>query len=170
MLVKAIGRTGSMALCLWRCKTKGRRARTLSPASDLALPAEMSLDRKNAATNQLVAAIEMFLAGRYECAITLAGAAKGMTEGAGSLFTRMKSEVPEYLQSVVGRTETERVSHLNRLRDWLKHHKMPDEVTIERHDTEIMISRAITAIDPDPSMLTADQFRLLKVFYKLMGV
>jgi|RhiMetdeSRZDD1v2_1073273.scaffolds.fasta_scaffold503846_1 hypothetical protein len=50
MLVKAIGRTGSMALCLWRCKTKGRRARTLSPASDLALPAEMSLDRKNAAT------------------------------------------------------------------------------------------------------------------------
>jgi hypothetical protein len=39
-----------MARCLWRCETKGRRARTLSPASDLALPAEMSLDRKKAAT------------------------------------------------------------------------------------------------------------------------
>src|SRR5262245_41329981 len=113
MIIRAIGRTGSMALCLWRCKTKGRRARTLGRASDLALPTEMSLDRKSAATNQLVAAVEMFLAGRYDCAITLAGASEGMVEGAGPMFARMKSEVPEELQSVVGRTDKERISYWN---------------------------------------------------------
>src|SRR5262245_56402169 len=109
MLVKAISRTGSMALCLWRCKTKGRRARKLSPASDLALPTEIGLDRKTAATNQLIAALEMFLAGRYDCAITLAGAAEGMVEGTGPMFGQMKSEVPEELKSIVGRTDKEQI-------------------------------------------------------------
>jgi hypothetical protein len=159
-----------MALCLWRCKTRGRTAKTTSTPSDVALPAELGLDRRSAATNQLIAASEMFFAGRYDCAITLAGAAEGMMEGRGPLFTRMKSEVPEELQDVVGRTEAERVTYLNRLRDWLKHHKMPDQIVIERHDAEMMISRAITAINPPPSTLTADQFRSLKAFHKSMDV
>jgi hypothetical protein len=159
-----------MARCLWRCKTRGRRARTLNAASNLALPTEIGLDRKTAATNQLVAALEMFLAARYDCAITLAGAAEGMVEGTGPMFGRMKSEVPEELKSVVGRTDKERVSYWNTLRDWLKHHNsdMPNQIVIERYDAELMIARAITKIDPHPSTLSPDQFRLLKRFYELM--
>jgi hypothetical protein len=46
--------------------------------SESDLPKEIRLTKNEAALRQTMAAIEMYLQGRYECTVTLAGAAEGM--------------------------------------------------------------------------------------------
>jgi hypothetical protein len=117
------------------------------------LPNHVKLTRQEAALRQIVEAIHFFRVGRYECAITLAGAAEDMLprrdNSAFSVLRQMQA--PHTVSdSIFGKASPdERGRILNDVRNWLKHNdREPDEREIYRHDAELMIVRAITKIDP----------------------
>jgi hypothetical protein len=118
------------------------------------LPSSIVVTKVDAAFNQIIAAIDMLRIGRYECAITLAGAAEGMfpkTEQ--SIHSQlMMAPVHDELRSTFYATlnQTQRNRFWNAERDWLKHCNVehPPELTIARLDAEGMIARALTKLSP----------------------
>lgn len=113
------------------------------------LPQSITLSREEAGLRQLVMAITVFRLGRYECAITLAGAAE-------DLFLPRPDAVFEYLKHAPpppGREEhpfaklapEERGKVLNDVRNWLKHRDRPPHIRdITQADAETAIARAFT--------------------------
>ena len=118
--------------------------------SELGLPKEIRLTKNEAALRQTMAAIEMYLQGRYECAVTLAGAAEGMVPKSENSMhqAHLTREVPESLKHTEYATfdKTGRNRFWNTQRDWLRHTGdfHPPSMTIMKLDAESMISRAIT--------------------------
>lgn len=113
------------------------------------LPQSITLSREEAGLRQLVMAITMFRFGRYECAITLAGAAEEMfprrTDG---VFDRVKHAPPppgKEQHPWAKLTPDERGTALNDVRNWLKHVDRPPDVRdITQADAELAIARAFT--------------------------
>ncbi|WP_158808530.1 hypothetical protein [Beijerinckia sp. L45] len=96
------------------------------------------ISRRDAARQQIEAAIELFDGRRSEAAaITLALAAEDQlpepTDGKTSLFQILKARNtgPDKMDA-------------NRIRNWLKHHKEPDQIGISELDVVFSILRAVS--------------------------
>jgi hypothetical protein len=98
------------------------------------------MTKMEAALEQIDAAIADFHAGRYACAITLAGAAEGQIihPEPDHVWAKLKEKVP------AGVDKKQWLQTLNETRDWLKHatERLGDERHIEEFDCVFMLIRA----------------------------
>lgn len=108
----------------------------------LAFPGRLEIDRQQAAVQQIDMAIEMFHRRQWACAITLALAAETQ------LPTPPKWSVTSKLQLEYGR---EFIDKLNEPRNWLKHPRDPDTVTLYEMDAVMGLLRAISSPAPKTS-------------------
>jgi hypothetical protein len=97
--------------------------------------------KKEAARRQIEAAIRLYHAGEWECAITLAGAAEGQLPEptANHLFGKIRGRRPEEFKN-----EKEWTTFLNETRDWLKHNHDQGPRDIVDFEALIMLWRALT--------------------------
>lgn len=108
--------------------------RRMSESRNIAL--KHPITRKAASGRQIDMAIRLFDEREYACAITLALAAE--------------DQLPEpsnnraYLLGIMRSTGTTNQVDVNKIRNWLKHDKSPDEVGISEFDVFISILRATT--------------------------
>ena len=103
----------------------------------------LTLTKAEAATRQVEAAIEALLQGRFDVAVTLAGAAEGMIEKEGLTLYNLLMGNPK-IQHLPRKLVN---SHLNQVRDWLKHTSGPPTMNVRRADAAEMIARAATKLD-----------------------
>jgi hypothetical protein len=105
----------------------------------------LSLTKSEACLRHIEAAIAAFERGLFDVAITLAGAAEGMTPAtdAPHFFTHLRDH-PRAADIVSNKKQW--VTMLNAERNWLKHNNPdePDQMSFERAAASIMITRAIT--------------------------
>jgi hypothetical protein len=115
----------------------GGDRRGASPVKNFALafPGRLEIDRQQGALQQIDIAIEMFHRRQWACAITLALAAETQ------LPDPEKPFVWSTLRSKYG---AEFIDKLNEPRNWLKHPKQPDTVTLYEMDAVIGLLRAIS--------------------------
>lgn len=120
-----------------------------------------TLEKHDAAIQQIEAAIELFYAKRYAPAITLAGAAEGClrptANGNGANSEDADLQAPEPLLELMkrgamerfGKTQKEAISRFNAARDWLKHEtiNLPARMELTNYDAWTMIVRAVTKIE-----------------------
>jgi len=134
------------------------------------LPIAVELTKVDAAFNQIMAAIEMLLRGRYECALTLAGAAEEMLpETPQSAFGWLReTPVPDELldHDYAAFNEKMRATFWNTERNWLKHDKQPNVMKVRRLDAKTMIARAVTHLPPD-TPVAPENDALLQTFFDL---
>ncbi|MER8447602.1 hypothetical protein NKH52_30995 [Mesorhizobium sp. M1066] len=96
------------------------------------------MTRKEAASNQISLAIRLFHEEEFAGAITLALAAEGQmppTMSPHVLKTSKDKAVPFM-------AERDFVSKMNEVRDWLKHHKDPEEMHIYEIEAFFAVARA----------------------------
>jgi hypothetical protein len=93
---------------------------------------DLSTTRLESAKRHIHAAIRAFRAGEIDCAITLAGAAEGQLPATHEphLFAQLKADAPDI--------------DLNRIINFLKHPRGPDEVVVPQFEAILVIHRAIT--------------------------
>ena len=120
-----------------------------------------TLEKLDAAIQQVEAAIELFYAKRYAPAITLAGAAEGCLGlapgGEDAAGDDEDIQVPEPLFELMkcgamkqyGKTQKEVVARFNAARDWLKHETpdVPGRMELTNYDAWSMIVRPVTKIE-----------------------
>jgi hypothetical protein len=111
--------------------------------------ASIVLTKAEASLRHIESAIIAFEEGRFDVAITLAGAAEGMApKTAGpALFTFLRDH-PRISAEGVGKTEW--IDILNVERNWLKHDAASHPTTMEfdRSSAAIMLIRAISGAQP----------------------
>jgi putative transcriptional regulator len=111
----------------------------------------LKITKVEGATRQTVSAIEAFIRGDLDIAITLAGAAEGMLSRQGNYLFSYLRDSPR-AQDV---EKKEWVRALNEERDWLKHAD-PDHATVlelEREHAAIMIARAASKLEKWPPQI-----------------
>ena len=101
----------------------------------VAFPGRLKANRQQAALQQIDMAIELFHRAKWACAITLALAAETQ------LPNSQKSSVESKLRLEFG---DKFIDRLNEPRNWLKHVREPDEITLFEFDAVIAILRAIS--------------------------
>lgn len=109
----------------------------------MSAPPEMvSSSRQLAAARQIDAAIAHYLAGEFECAITLCSAGEGIIP---------EPAEPIYMRRIIQDAMAERPlpggqkDDLNYLSNWLKHgSEWIDECQIARHEVLLWLNRAIS--------------------------
>jgi hypothetical protein len=122
-----------------------------------------TIEKFDAAIQQVEAALELFYAKRYAPAITLAGAAEecmpppSAGSGGGELTGDADTQVPEPLFELMtrrtmeqfGKTRKEVIARFNAPRDWLKHKTLdkPQTMELTNYDAWTMIVRAVTKIE-----------------------
>ena len=122
--------------------------------------------------SQTLAAIDMLRAGRYECAVTLAGAAEAMlpTSPRALHAILMTLSVPDELSqtSYAELDPKGRNAFWNAERDWLKHSgpDHPDQWQIHRRDAESMIVRALTKVLSAITAIPPSALPALRWFYR----
>jgi putative transcriptional regulator len=111
----------------------------------------LKLTKAEGATRQTIGAIEAFIRGDFDIAITLAGAAEGM-------LSRQGNDLFSYLQDSPRAQNVEKkewVRALNEERDWLKHadpgHAQVME--LEREHAAMMIARAASKLEKWPPQI-----------------
>lgn len=103
----------------------------------------LKLTKIEGATRQTSAAIEAFVCGHFDVAITLAGAAEGMLEREGPhLFSFLRDAIRG--QPDVQMKEWSDI--LNIEKHWLKHTSGAETLLIERGHAAIMIARAASKL------------------------
>jgi hypothetical protein len=112
-----------------------------------------TLTRAEAATRQVEAAIEAMMRGRFDVAITLAGAAEDMINREGSLFAFQQAKAKE-----LGIDGKELSDHMNAQRNWLKHNRPPDSMDFTLYDAGFMVARAVTKLEPESCTLPIAAF------------
>ncbi len=120
-----------------------------------------TLEKHEAAIQQIEAAIELFYTKRYAPAITLAGAAEGClrSPAAGGEVNGKDADV-QVLEPLLelmkrgamerfGKTQKEAIARFNTPRDWLKHETahLPARMELTNYDAWTMIVRAVTKIE-----------------------
>jgi hypothetical protein len=126
-------------------------------APTLGYQEDTTLPKQEIARLQLVGAIDLFLQGKFICALTLAGAAEGVM--AGLLAAQQRRSVVEEstsqisnllatigLQTVKPKKDTEYYNEWNKARNVVKHHgaKEPESVTLNSFDEAYwMLERAL---------------------------
>jgi hypothetical protein len=114
----------------------------------------LNLSLIEAATRQTDAAIAALEQGKFDVAMTLAGAAEGMIEREGFHMFQGLREAPRALERF---SQKEWTSILNMERDWLKHGGVA-EMTSDRASAAFMIARAMSKLDQwTPKM---DEFKV----------
>jgi hypothetical protein len=103
----------------------------------------LTLTKIEGATRQTEAAIEAFVRGDFDIAITLAGAAEGMIERDGPHMFAFLRDSPR-VQDV---KKTDWISTLNSELYWLKHLSGPETLQLERGHAAIMIARAASKLE-----------------------
>jgi hypothetical protein len=103
----------------------------------------LTLTKIEGATRQTEAAIEAFVRGDFDIAITLAGAAEGMLERDGPHMFAFLRDSPR----VQGVKKTDWISTLNSELYWLKHPSGPETLQLERGHAAIMIARAASKLE-----------------------
>ena len=99
----------------------------------------LTITKVEGATRQTDAAIEAFMRGHFDIAMTLAGAAEGMLHSTSGLH------MSSFLLDLVPKTEkTGWFAEINRQRDWLKHAAGP---ALEEWQAAQMIARAATKLE-----------------------
>ena len=101
----------------------------------LVFSGRLEMNRQQAAVRQIDMAIELFHRHEWPCSITLALAAETQLP---------KSEKPFVAARLQAEYGTEFIDSLNEPRNWLKHTKDPDTVTIYEMDALMAILRAIS--------------------------
>jgi hypothetical protein len=104
----------------------------------------LSLTKIEGATRQTNAAIEAFVCGHFDIAITLAGAAEGMLEREGPHMFPFLRDSPHIQDQDVKKKEW--IAVLNLERDWLKHPGGTETLLIERGHAAMMIARAASKL------------------------
>jgi hypothetical protein len=109
------------------------------------LPADpLNLTLTEAATRQVDAAIDALERGKFDVALTLAGAAEGMIKRDGyHLFAGLRDN-PRAKERIAEKKDW--IAILNRERDWLKHGG-DDVMEIECFDAAMMIARAASKLE-----------------------
>ena len=109
------------------------------------LPADpIKLTLTDGATRQVEAAIDAFQRGKFDIALTLAGAAEGMlNRDSFHLFAGLRDN-PRAKERFDKKKDW--IAMLNRERDWLKHGG-GDEMQIECFDSAMMIARAASTLE-----------------------
>jgi hypothetical protein len=129
---------------VWK-KYLARKSKPSAPPKAMEVPAlPLTLTRAEAMTRQIEGAIEALVRGRFDIALTLAGAAEGMSERHG-LFAYQRDHPKAKEQGI----EKELVDHATKERNWLKHPQEPDTMEITRYSAAFMIARAVTKLDPN---------------------
>jgi hypothetical protein len=105
----------------------------------------LKLTQAEAMVRQIEAAIETLVLGRFDIAITLAGAAEDMKDRSGSLFAYQRDHPKA---NELGIEEKELRDHMNKERNWLKHGGDQDAIEITRYSAAFMIARAVTKLEP----------------------
>ncbi|MDA9506135.1 hypothetical protein XI09_16135 [Bradyrhizobium sp. CCBAU 11386] len=109
------------------------------------LPADpLKLRLAQGAHRQVDAAIDALERGRFDVALTLAGAAEGMIERDSHYLFASLRDNPRLMERIGDKKE--RIALLNRERDWLKHGGT-DEMQIECLDAALMIARAASKLE-----------------------
>jgi hypothetical protein len=103
----------------------------------------LTLTKIQGATRQIDAAIDAFVRGDFDIAITLAGAAEGMIERDGLHMFAFLRDSPR-VQDV---KKADWISTLNLELYWLKHPSGPDTLQIERADAAFVIARAASKLE-----------------------
>ncbi|WDR00879.1 hypothetical protein PSC71_09140 [Devosia sp. J2-20] len=120
----------------------------------------LELSKELGAARQVDAAIDAFIAGHYDVAITLAGAAEGMLEDTNgeALFNKLL-EHPKAREQF---SKKEWNSILNTERDWLKHltPDLPETIEISLDEAAYMIARAASKI-----AVWSDQMAEFRLWY-----
>ncbi|PDT86901.1 hypothetical protein CO669_28485 [Bradyrhizobium sp. Y36] len=121
------------------------------------MPAEpLNLTLTQAASRQVEAAIGALERGRFEVALTLAGAAEGMIKRDGHhLFVALRDN-PQAKERTAEKKDW--ISLLNRERDWLKHGG-DDAMTVECFDAAMMIARALSKLEANDWTPRMEDFR-----------
>ena len=106
-------------------------------------PPETSLKitKVEGATRQAEAAIEAFIRGEFDIAITLAGASEGMLESSTAFPFFRDTPMAQ------GVEKKEWISALNAERDWLKHASGPESLQLEPWHAAVMIMRAASKLE-----------------------
>lgn len=104
----------------------------------------LTLTKIEGATRQTSAAIDAFLGGNFDIAITLAGAAEGMLERDGPHMFSFLRDTPRIQDQDVKKKDW--IAILNSERDWLKHTGGPETLLIERGHAAYMIARAASKL------------------------
>lgn len=104
----------------------------------------LSLTKIEGAMRQTNAAIEAFVCGHFDIAITLAGAAEGMLEREGPHMFAFMRDSPRVQDQNVRKKEW--IAVLNLERDWLKHTGGVETLHIERGHAAFMIARAASKL------------------------
>lgn len=109
-----------------------------SPNGSPPLGKLLRLTRKEAALSQTTLAIRLFHEGEFAGAITLALAAEGQMQPTTSphVLQSSKEKAAQFM------AEREFVSKMNEVRDWLKHHKEPEEMQIYELEAFFAVARA----------------------------
>lgn len=115
----------------------------------------LTLTKEQAAVRQVETAIQALMRGDFDIAITLACAAEGMFKRTGRHLFAVLRDHPK------AKTIPKKVwiAHLNRDRDWLKHHGGPDRLVIERFSAAAAITRAATKLEAKNWTPLIDAFR-----------
>jgi len=104
----------------------------------------LTLTLAQAATRQVDAAIDALERGKFDIALTLAGAAEGMIKREGNhLFAGLRDN-PRAKEKFAAKKNW--IVMLNRERDWLKHGG-DDAMEIECFDVAMMIARAASKLE-----------------------
>lgn len=104
----------------------------------------LTISKEEAASRQTSAAIDAFLRGDFDIAVTLAGAAEGQLDRPGMHMFAFLRDHPR-----VKHVKPKKwISVLNRERDWLKHATPYDAptLTLRRADAAFMIARAASKL------------------------
>ncbi|MDH2341525.1 hypothetical protein [Bradyrhizobium sp. SSUT77] len=122
------------------------------------LPADpLSLTLTEAASRQVDAAIDAFDRGKFDVAVTLAGAAEGMIEREGHhLFAGLRDN-PRAKERFAKQKDW--INVLNREFYWLKHGG-DDEMEIACFDAAMMIARALSKLEAQDWTPKMDEFRV----------
>jgi hypothetical protein len=118
----------------------------------------LTLTKVEGATRQTEAAIEAFVRGDFDIAITLSGAAEGMLERDGPhmfSFLRDSSRVQDVKKK-------NWIAVLNNEKEWLKHSSGPETILFERGDAAFMIARAASKLEKWTPRLEEFKVWLLK--------
>jgi hypothetical protein len=103
----------------------------------------LEITKVDGASRQAGAAIEAFVRGDFDIAITLAGASEGMLERDGTHLFSFLRDSPR-VQDVERKMW---IATLNTERDWLKHPSGPERLLLERGHAAYMIARALSKIE-----------------------
>jgi hypothetical protein len=115
----------------------------------------LTLTKEQAAVRQVEAAIHALMRGDFDIAVTLACAAEGMFKRAGRHLFAVLRDHP----TAKGIPKKVWIAHLNRDRDWLKHHCGPDRLVIERSSAAAAITRAATKLEAEDWTPLIDAYR-----------